>query len=153
MENSDQIARRAALNVATHFIGRLAWTIAFGSTLAAVHWVSVAPRSPDFARGAVFAFNNRSATVYLTARQEIVVVAGLLGGVLIFLLAFRVMPKRDVVVRKSFLSWSMTFKRDDPEGIGRWAGVTGIVAGLLIVQMFDPALLAWCVGQVRHVLR
>lgn len=149
---SHENARRVILNVLAHFAAFLGWSTGLGSIVATFHWVSVAPRTPDFARGAVFEFNNHGSILYFTDHQQSVVWGGLFGGALLFFLALAVMPKRDVVRRTGFLSVGMTFKPDDPEGVRFWAGAAGFVAGLSIVGLLDPTLVSWCLAQIRTAI-
>ena len=153
MANSNQSTLRVALNVIGNFAAYLGWSTAMGSLGATFHWVSVAPRTPDFAQGAVFEFNNHGSTLYFTAHQQSVVWGGLFGGLLLFFLAFAVLPKRDVVHQRRFLSWRMTFKSDDPEGVRYWGAAAGFAAGLLIVGGLDPTLPGWCLAQIQTAIR
>jgi hypothetical protein len=118
-----------------------------GSFAFTAHWVSVAPRGPDFDH--YVAHDEHGSVTYFTSFQHSAHLTALFGGLLVFFLAFQIVPKRNISYRTGFLGWRMTADFDDPEGVRYWAWPIGFALGAGITLLIDPGLAYWLIERAR----
>ena len=106
-------------------------------------WVHSAPSLPNPIRGLVYSHDEHGSVTYLSAFQATSLVLLFAVPIPLALIGFFIVPKKNLVSKRGFLSASWKWDNDDPSHVGRIGSICGAIAALLTVFLIGPVLVTW----------
>jgi hypothetical protein len=104
-------------------------------------WIGSAPIQPDQALGLVYRHNEHGALVYLSALQSTTGALIFMTSIPLLCLGMWIGPKKNLQVRRGWLSIRANWDRDDPAGLFWWAAAVGAaLTPLLMVFVGRPLI-------------
>lgn len=103
-------------------------------------WSSTAPANPDLANGLILPHNEHGSITYFSSFQGTSCAVLFYTCPLIWIIAFAIYPKKDVVFRSGRLSYYATWRPDDPQKTGRWGIAAGTICAPLFIFTVGPHL-------------
>jgi hypothetical protein len=135
-----KIERDDVRNVFGAFLASYGWVAFFCFAYLVLRWAHAAPTSPDPAGGLVYSHNEHGSITYFSAFQATSCALLFSTSIPLSFVGIFVTPKRNVVYRRGFLSFSSKWDPDDPKRLGRIGFSLGAVAAPIIVFIVGPSL-------------
>lgn len=104
-------------------------------------WIESAPGQPDQALGLVYRHNEHGALVYLAALQSTAGALIFMTSIPLFFLGVWIGPKKNLQVRRGWLSIRANWDRDDPAGLFWRAAAVGAVLTPPLMIFVGPSLI------------
>lgn len=108
-----------------------------------VYWSNTAPSIADPSLGYVFQHNNHGSITYFNAFQRTSCALLPFISILLFILGFATVPKKNVTYKSGQLSFSAKYELDDPRGWNRVGKICGAIFALLFIFLIGPCFVTW----------
>ena len=135
-----KIERNDILNVVGPFLAAYGWVAFFCFFYLVQRWAHGGPTSPDTERGLVYAHNEHGWITYFSAFQTTAASILFSTSIPFAFLGVAAIPKRNIVFRRGFLSFSSKWDPDDPKRLRRFGFLGGAAAAPILVFIVGPLL-------------
>jgi hypothetical protein len=132
------------MNFAGNFLAGYGWMAFVCFIYLVVTWVGASPVAPDPGQDLLYPHNEHGRITYFSAFQATSCYLLFLTSIPLFFVGTAIIPKKNVkVLRGPWLSISSRWDPDDPEKVGRWGMLAGMLSTPALVFGAGPVLVRW----------